>query len=88
MDEERRGVTLHDNDLAHHSYEHEQAAANAQAQAGAPIQMGSNGYPVSFVFTSPLILFSFSFQRVFSRLSSLTLSSLPLLRSDRQEASA
>lgn len=55
MDEERRGVTLHDNEVPQ-SYEHEQAAANAQAQAGAPIQMGSNGYPVSF---DPLLASSF-----------------------------
>lgn len=86
MDEERRGVTLHDNEVPQ-SYEHEQAAANAQAQAGAPIQMGSNGYPVSFEPSSFLPVFT-SRRRVSSLLPLLRLSSLLLLRSDRQEASA
>ena len=41
--EEHRGVTLHDNNVP--SYEHEQAAANAQ-QEGGGLEMGANGYPI------------------------------------------
>lgn len=42
--EEHRGVTLHDNAVP--SYEHEQAAANAQHEQASGLEMGANGYPI------------------------------------------